>query len=367
MDLPESESRYARHLALPEIGQEGQAQLAEARVLVIGAGGLGAPALLYLAAAGIGTIGIVDDDRVDISNLQRQVLYTEADVGRVKVEAAAERLAALNADVRVAQQRTRLRTDNAVALMHGYDIVIDATDQLETKFLINDAAAVAGKPLVYGSALGFEAQVAIFEATRGPCLRCLFPEPPETPTLTCSQAGILGAVTGIAGSVQALEAIKWILTDGTGSDRLETLLGRLWLLDARTFRTRVVRLPADPACRLCRRPPETIRLPESDAPMEIAHGQLGEHPGALLIDVREAEEWADGHLGGAIHLPLSRLLSEAPRLPERKTYITYCAHGFRSQTAARLLEEAGYSPVFSLAGGIAAVPEEAITDRGTGD
>jgi len=355
-DLPD---RYARQVALPEIGANGQKRLAEGRVLVIGAGGLGAPALLYLAAAGVGMVGIVDDDRVDTGNLQRQVLYESDDVGRPKTEAAAERLGALNPDVRVRHHATRVDAGNALELMSGYDVVIDATDRLEGKFLINDAAAKAGKPLVYASALGFEAQVAVFDAKRGPCLRCLFPEPPDVPALTCAEAGILGAVTGMAGSAQALEAIKLVLAADDSQSPFQPLLGRLWLLDARSFRTRTVSLPRDPECAVCRQPSEAIPL-ISAAPREIAAAELGEHPEALLIDVREDEEWASGHLPGAVHLPLSRLMETVPDLPRRETYIAYCAHGIRSQAAAQLLAEAGYRPVFSLRGGIAGITDRAL-------
>lgn len=354
-DAGAAATRYARQIALPEIGPEGQERLARARVLVVGAGGLGTPALLYLTAAGVGTIGIADDDRVEASNLQRQVLYTSADAGRPKTEAAAARLAALNPEIALRTHAVRVAPDNAVALFRDYDLVVDASDRLETKFLINDAAAAAGRALVYAAALGFEAQVAVFDAARGPCLRCLFPEPPAVSAPTCAEAGILGAVTGLAGSVQALEAIKWVLANGAPDGRLRTLLGRLWIVDGRTFETRTVRLPRDPDCPACGPRAQPIAL-GANAPVEIAPAELTAYRDALLIDVREEEEWRSGHLPGALHLPLSRLLETVPELPRRTTYIAYCAHGIRSQAAVRLLRDAGYTPALSLRGGLAAVP-----------
>lgn len=349
-------NRYARQLLLSEIGAAGQARLATARVLVIGAGGLGTPALFYLAAAGTGTIGIADDDCVEISNLHRQILYAQNDVGRRKTDAAAERLRAFNSDIQIETIDQRVDSENAVELISAYDLVLDATDGLDTKFLINDAAAVAGRPLVYASALGLEAQVAVFDAATGPCLRCLFQEFPALPAATCAQAGVLGAVTGIAGSLQALEAIKWVAGrchDGT----LQTLHGRLWLLDGRTLTTRVVKLPRDPACRICSGAVTTAGLPRTAPRVStIRPEELEELADVLMIDVRENEEWQAGHLEGAVHLPLSRLVSSPPpELPPRATYVVYCAHGIRSQTAARMLAAAGYLNVTSLAGGLAAL------------
>lgn len=352
-------ARYRRQTALPEIGTEGQARLAGARVLVVGAGGLGSPALLYLAAAGVGTLGVADDDRIEVSNLQRQILYSSDDAGRGKAATACERLAALNPETTLVAHPVRVAAGNALTLIEGYDLVVDASDRMDTKFLVNDACAKAVKPLVYAAALGFEAQVAVFDARHGPCLRCLFPQPPDVAPPTCAEAGILGAVTGIAGSVQALEAVKWIIGAAEDRNRLESLAGRLWTLDARDFRSRVTRLPRDPQCDVCRHPPESIRLPEEPAAAAaLEPAALGEHPEALLIDVRERDEWDAGHLHGAIHLPLSRLLETVPLLPERERYVTYCAHGIRSETAAALLARAGYANVQSLRGGLAALETE---------
>ena len=356
--------RYERQVILPEIGQAGQECLARSRVLVIGAGALGTAALYYLAAAGIGTLGIADDDKLELSNLHRQILYINDDIGRKKSEAAAERLKAFNPDISAVPHPVRVSGDNALELMNDYDLVVDATDRLETKFFINDACAKAARPLVHAAVLGFEARVAVFDADTGPCLRCLFPEPPQVPALTCSEAGVLGAITGITGSLQALEAIKWLLTHNNDSqfgEELETLLGRLWVLDGRTMQTRVVELPRDPQCRVCGQSADDITFPGSAAPVaEITHEQLADYPDALLVDVREDNEWAMGHLSGAVHYPLSGLLETLPELPVSGHYVFYCALGQRSLFAAKLFQDAGYRDVFSLAGGISACPASEI-------
>lgn len=356
--------RYARQVILPEIGRAGQARLARSRVLVIGAGALGTAALYYLAAAGVGTLGIADDDTLELSNLHRQILYTNGDVGRRKAEAAAERLRAFNPDIHAVPHPVRVTAENAVELMGDYELVVDATDRLEAKFLVNDACARAGRPLVHAAVLGFEARVAVFDAATGPCLRCLFPSPPDVPALTCAEAGVLGAITGITGSLQALEAIKWLLTDSDGKagSGLETLLGRLWLLDGRTLHTRVIDLPRDPQCRICGQAPEDLEpQAEPQRVAEITHEQIAEYPGALLVDVREDHEWQSGHLPGAVHHPLSGLLEGLPQLPDSEHYVFYCAHGQRSLFAARLFQDAGYRNVFSLAGGLAACPSSHTT------
>lgn len=356
--------RYERQVILPEIGPAGQERLARSRVLVIGAGALGTAALYYLAAAGIGTLGIADDDTLELSNLHRQILYTNEDIGHKKAEAAAERLKAFNPDISAAAHPVRVTADNAVELMTDYELVVDATDRLETKFLINDACAKAARPLVHAAVLGFEARVAVFDAGTGPCLRCLFPSPPEVPALTCSEAGVLGAITGITGSLQALEAIKWLLTNndkGQYGEGLDTLLGRLWLLDGRTMQTRVTDLPRDPQCNICGQTGEDITLPGAATPIaEITHEQLDDYRGALLVDVREDDEWESGHLPGAVHYPLSGLLDALPELPDNEHYVFYCAHGQRSLFAAKLFQDAGYRNVFSLAGGITACPASRI-------
>lgn len=351
--------RYSRQVRLPELGEAGQQRLARARVLVIGAGALGTPALYYLAAAGVGTLGVVDDDTLELSNLHRQILYSTVDIGRSKTEAAAERLRAFNPEVNVTSHDVRLDVNNAVTLIRDYELIVDATDRLETKFLINDACARAERPLVHAAVLGFEARVAVFDTRTGPCLRCLFPAPPDVPALTCSEAGVLGAVTGVTGSLQALEAIKWLLrdSDGASGEGLEPLLGRVWILDGRTLATRVTALPQDPQCPVCGRPAADIEMPTApgDVP-EIRAEELDAYSDALLVDVREDHEWATGHLPGAVHYPLSALVEGLPKLPESKRYVFYCAHGQRSLFAARLFRNAGYPNVASLAGGITACP-----------
>lgn len=357
MDL--NSGRYERQVILPEIGRAGQERLVRSRVLVIGAGALGTPALYYLAAAGVGTLGIADGDTLELSNLHRQILYASDDVGRRKVDAAAERLRAFNPDVQIETHALRADAGNIVELIKPYEVVVDATDRLETKFLINDACAKAGRALVHAAVLGFEARAAVFDARFGPCLRCLYPEPPEVPALTCSEAGVLGAVTGMTGSLQALEAIKWLLLHDderpVAGLRLETLLGRLWILDGRTLATRVIELPRDPECIICGEDAADIML-ESAQPdvAEIAYEQLCDYPNTLLVDVRENEEWAAGHLPGAVHYPLSELIEQLPELEKRQHYVFYCAHGQRSLFAAKLFQEAGYRNTFSLAGGITA-------------
>ncbi|MGH8127062.1 MAG: ThiF family adenylyltransferase [Gammaproteobacteria bacterium] len=366
MDENFSAGRYTRQTILPEIGATGQERLTRARVLVIGAGALGTPALYYLAAAGVGTLGIADDDALELSNLHRQILYRTADIGRSKAEAAAERLTDFNPDIRIETHTRRVDASNATALIRGYDMVLDATDRLETKFLVNDACAQAARPLVHAAVLGFEARVAIFDATSGPCLRCLFPAPPASPALTCSEAGVLGAVTGMAGSLQALEAIKLIIATG-GANPLRTLLGRLWLLDGRTLETRVVELPRDPACPVCKQPQESISLaPEPVTVARVEPSELDLQGDALLIDVREDNEWAQGHLPDAVHYPLSRLVETVPELPAHERYIVYCAHGLRSETAARLFTTAGYLDVYSLKGGLAAVAGDKTARQSSG-
>lgn len=246
MDFSEDQiRRYARHIILPEVGGVGQAKLLNAKVLVIGAGGLGSPVILYLAAAGVGTIGVVDDDRVDLSNLQRQVLHSSASVGLSKVESARQAVAAINPDVRLVPHGLRLTAANALALMADYDVVADGSDNFPTRFLVNDATRLAGKPLVSAAVLRFDGQLATFKAG-GPCYRCLYPAPPpEDEVPSCSQAGVLGAMAGVMGSLQATEILKEILGIG------ESLSGRLLIVDALSMNFRKLRLPADPACPLC--------------------------------------------------------------------------------------------------------------------
>ena len=354
--------RYSRHLALPEVGVAGQERLRAARVLLIGAGGLGSPAALYLGAAGVGTIGIVDFDVVDATNLQRQVLHGTPDIGRPKLDSARDRLAALNPHVTVQPHATRLTSANARGIIAHYDVVVDGTDNFPTRYLANDACALEGKPLVYGSIFRFEGQASLFDAATGPCYRCLYPEPPPPGLVpSCAEGGVLGVLPGIIGSIQALEAIKWILGAG------ESLRGRLLLFDALRLRFRELALRKDPECPLCG-PRATIRelidyeafcgigsaTPERGTVVratELAAELAG--PGApLLLDVREPHEWAIARIGGARLLPLGQLPARLGEIDPHAAIVTYCHRGVRSMRALEILRGAGFGNVRSLDGGI---------------
>ncbi len=351
--------RYSRHLLIPEVGLAGQEKLARARVLCVGAGGLGTPVLQYLAAAGVGRIGIVDDDRVDETNLQRQVIYANADVGRPKAAAAAERVAALNPLIAVDPIETRLDAGNARELIRLYDVVVDATDSFGARYLINDACRLEGKPDVYGSIFRFDGQVSVF-AGNGPCYRCLFPEPPpEGSVPSCAEGGVLGVLAGIVGTWQAGEALKLILGIGT------SLSGRLLLIDALDARIREVAIASDPACPLHgeRRtifdvselpdvPPFDSGVPEI-AP-EALDGFLDGAPGALLLDVREPHEAVLGRRAGSIDVPASQLEARLHELDSARTYVVACRIGQKSRWAAQRLHEAGFRRLRHLRGGLLA-------------
>lgn len=347
--------KYSRQISLPEIGPAGQEKLAAARVLCIGVGGLGCPALLYLAGAGIGAIGIVDFDKVDESNLQRQVLFTVDDEGKPKAAAAKTRLAALNPDIEIRAYDEELTAENALSLFSSYDIIIDGTDNFAAKFLINDAAIKLGKPVVYGAIQGFDGQVSVFGQKDGPCYRCLHPQEPKEPIMNCTEAGVIGAVAGLIGTIQALEVIKLIIKH----EDLKSLSGKLWLCDTRTMETRTVTVPKNPDCSVCSKAPEDI-IPQYASPVcaattvqEISCGdQILQK--ALFIDVRERSEWEEGHIKGANHLPLSAIqtnpkLYEAPQ--NKQCCILYCQKGMRSRKAAEILAQAGFTDIYSLKGG----------------
>ncbi|MCP1727285.1 adenylyltransferase/sulfurtransferase [Natronospira proteinivora] len=356
--MKHSLERYARQSRLPEVGDAGQRRLAASRVLCIGAGGLGCGALPYLAGAGIGRITIIDDDQVEISNLQRQVLFSEADEGRPKAEAAAERLRALNGDIEIEAVTQRLDSGNIQALFEGHDVVIDGSDNFDTKFLAGDAAVKFGVPLVYGSVVGFEAQVTVFDPDQGPCLRCLFPSPPDTWVPNCAENGVLGPLVGMAASLQATQAIE-ILLGETGNQALSPLIGRLWMLDARDMDSRTLAIHKQPACPCCSRPPESIALPraESSAGLNIPATEAAQLETVQFIDIREPDEWAREHIPGARNLPLSQLLAgETPTIKKDEVCVVYCAQGVRGETAARLLAEQGLDSVKNLSGGLAAWP-----------
>jgi adenylyltransferase/sulfurtransferase len=361
-ELTQSELiRYSRHLSLPGVGIEGQRRLKAARVLVIGAGGLGSPSAMYLAAAGVGTIGLVDFDAVDLSNLQRQVIHDTAAIGTPKLESAAARLRGINPGLVLHPFATRLTSANALDILAGFDIVLDGSDNFPTRYLVNDACVLLGKPYVYASILRFDGQVSLFSAKEGPCYRCLFAEPPPPGLVPgCAEGGVLGVLPGIVGSIQALEAIKWVLGIG------ETLTGRLLLLDALTMKTREIRLKKDPECPACGITPSLTRLidydafcgvaPDRSVRLEVSAEDLareiksGQSP--VLLDVREPYEWEIARIGGARLVPLGELRNRLAELDPQERIVTYCHHGMRSFQALELLQSAGFSDVRSLAGGI---------------
>lgn len=404
---PDELHRYARHLALPHVGPEGQARLRDARVLCVGAGGLGSPLALYLAAAGVGTLGLVDDDVVDLTNLQRQLLHGTSDVGRPKLDSARDRLHDVNPHVEVEAHPVRLTSANALEILEPYDIVVDGTDNFPTRYLVNDACVLLGKPNVYGSIFRWEGQVSVFAVEGGPCYRCLFREPPPPGLVpNCAEGGVLGVLPGIIGSLQALETIKLILGAG------DSLVGRLLLFDAMGMEWREVSIRRNPDCPVCgdtptqtglidyeffcgvdadgaplereaddgvdsgtpgsqgdddgsdptattrargpgpeaRRPP----VPHLD-PAELA-ARLGSDEPPFLLDVREAWEWAVGSLEdrGAAHIPLGELPDRIDDVPRDRPVVVYCRSGQRSLDAARALARAGASDVANLRGGLKA-------------
>ncbi len=371
---PAELARYSRHLLLGEIGLEGQRRLAAARVLVIGAGGLGSPAALYLAAAGVGTLGIADFDRVEEHNLQRQILHDTASVGEPKVRSAARRLRAANPFIQVVEHGEGVTAANAVALFSSYDVIVDGTDSFPTRYLDNDAAALAGRPLVYGSLFKFEGQVTIFDpAHGGPCHRCLFPTPPPAGSVpNCGDAGVLGALGGVIGSLQAIEAIKLIVGFG------EPLRGRLLLYDALPQDFRTLRISRDPACPVCGDHPTLRALREEDYrfdacppspasaktepmnyPLEMsvteARQALDAAPGeTALVDVREPYEVEICRVAGALFIPMRQIPAHLGTLPRDKHLLVLCHHGSRSMNVTQYLRANGYSAVTNIAGGIAA-------------
>ena len=359
---PQEQERYARHLSLVEFGAAAQERLKTARVLVIGAGGLGCPALLYLAAAGVGRITVIDPDRVDVSNLQRQVLYTAADAGVLKVEAAARRLRALNDLVEIVPLAQRFTRANALALVGDNDVVVDGSDNFATRYLVNDACVLAGRPFVYGAIQGFTGQLSVFNWRGGPTYRCLFPEPPEAGTVpNCAEAGVLGVLPGLIGTAQAAEVVK--LLAGVG----EPLSGRLLLWDVLTMRIQTMTLAADPRSREIRElPPEgygdqgcaLAGEPDEEITAEELRALLAGANPPQLLDVREPAERARGTIEPSAHVPLGELerrgrdalpLSFDPTAP----MVVFCAGGVRSLRAVRLLRENhGIRHVQSLCGGM---------------
>ncbi len=368
--------RYARHLALPGVGLEGQRRLREARVLCVGAGGLGSPLALYLAAAGVGTLGIVDADVVDLTNLQRQILHGTRDVGRPKLDSAADRLRDVNPHVEVVRHPTRLTASNALDIVSGYDVVADGTDNFPARYLVNDACVLTGKPNVYGSVFRWEGQVSVFATRGGPCYRCLFREPPPPGLVPdCAEGGVLGVLPGIVGTLQALEVLKLVL--GVG----ETLAGRLLLCDALGATWREVEVRRNPGCPVCGDHPTQTGLIDyevfcgiireahsgTDVPeMEPARllRLLTSDAPPFVVDVRERWEWELGSLAdrGAVLIPLRELTDRMPEVPRGRAAVVYCRSGERSRDAARRLLAAGYGEVYNLRGGLLAWAREVDPD-----
>lgn len=348
--------RYSRHLLIPEIGLSGQERLSGARVLCVGAGGLGSPVLQYLAAAGVGRIGVMDDDSVDETNLQRQTLFTMADIGKNKALVAGERLRALNPQIAVDPIAVRLDERNACELIRLYDIVVDCTDRFSTRYLINDACALEKKPDVYASIYRFDGQVSVFDASRGPCYRCVFPQPPpEGSVPTCAEGGVLGVLAGIVGTLQANEALKMLLGIG------EPLVGRLLLIDALGAHAREITIERDASCALCGNAPtiREAREAESETPAagvpEIDASELDEALGdAFLLDVREPHEAVLGAFPGAVQIPASQLEARMHELDSAQRYVVACRIGQNSLWAIRRLHEAGFGRIVHLRGGLLA-------------
>jgi molybdopterin/thiamine biosynthesis adenylyltransferase/rhodanese-related sulfurtransferase len=369
--------RYSRHLLIPEFGMEGQRKLKAARVLTIGAGGLGSPVGLYLAAAGVGTIGIVDFDVVDFTNLQRQVIHSTADVGRPKLESARETLRGINPEVEIVGYETRITSENALEILRGYDLVVDGTDNFPTRYLVNDACVLSGIPNVYASIFRFEGQASVLALPDGPCYRCWYPEPPPPGLVpSCAEGGVLGVLPGLMGLIQATEAIK--LITGIG----EPLKNRVLLFDALGMRFRELKLRKNPECPVCGANPSIrqlidyqefcgIRGEEAPAPaaaageleiLEIGPRQLAEElRGAappVVLDVREPHEAAIACLPGAVLIPLGELEKRLHELDREADIVAQCRSGVRSMKAARLLRAAGFTRLRNLKGGILAWSDE---------
>src|SRR6202142_2801375 len=363
--------RYSRHLIMPEVGMEGQLKLKAAKVLCIGTGGLGAPLGQYLAAAGVGRIGLVDFDKVDLTNLQRQILFSTGDVGRPKIEAAAERLRGLNPDIQIDTFETMLSSENALDILKDYDIVVDGTDNFPTRYLVNDACVILGKPNVYGSIFRFEGQITIFGYPGGPCYRCLYPEPPPPGLVpSCAEGGVLGVLPGIVGAIQGMETLKLII--GTG----EPLVGRLLLFDALAMRFRELKLRKNPECPMCgdhrtitklidyeefcgirgeEAPPMTDGIPVI-TPMELkARQDRGDD--LFILDVREPHEYQICNLNGKL-IPLGELPRRVSELDSSREMVVHCRSGKRSADAIHFLQKAGFKKLLNLKGGVLAWSDE---------
>ena len=371
MTLPELSraeyERYSRHLTLPEVGLDGQRKLKAARVLLIGAGGLGSPAALYLAAAGVGTLGLVDFDAVDASNLQRQILHTTADVGRSKIASASARIEAMNPGVRVEGHEQAVTADNATGLIAAYDVILDGTDNFPTRYLVNDACVLVGRPNAYGSIFRFEGQASVFATRDGPCYRCLHPEPPPPGLVpSCAEGGVLGVLPGVIGTIQATEAIKLILGIG------EPLIGRLLIYDALRMRFREIKLRKDPDCPVCGthpairdlreygdyctpvRPEEHMAADPFDITVTELKGRLDRGDAPIVIDVREPYEHAICSIPGAALIPMARLPGRLSEFDPSREVVVHCRSGARSARAVAMMRSRGFTKARNLAGGVLA-------------
>jgi sulfur-carrier protein adenylyltransferase/sulfurtransferase len=364
--------RYSRHLIMPEVGMEGQLKIKQAKVLCIGTGGLGAPLGLYLAAAGVGRIGLVDFDVVDSTNLQRQVLFGTSDVGRPKIVAAADRLRNLNPDIQIDTFETHLSSENALDILKDYDIIVDGTDNFPTRYLVNDASVLLGKPNVYGSIFRFEGQITVFGYPGGPCYRCLYPEPPPPGLVpSCAEGGVLGVLPGIVGTIQAAETLKLIIGKG------EPLIGRLLLFDALGMRFRELKLRKNPECPVCGEHPTLTKLidyaefcgirgeeapmPETTTVPEVTpkelKARLDRGDDVYILDVREPHEYQICNIKGHL-IPLGELSRRVSELDSSRDIVAHCRSGKRSADAVDFLRKAGFRKVWSLKGGILAWSDE---------
>ncbi len=373
MDLTKPEiTRYARHLILPQVGPTGQRKLKEARVLIVGTGGLGSPVALYLAAAGIGQIGLVDFDVVDSTNLQRQIVHSESTVGMLKVESAAARLRDLNPYITITTYSEPFTSQNALEILAAYDIVVDGTDNFPTRYLLNDAAVMLNKPLVYGSVYRFEGQVSVLATKEGPCYRCLLPDPPPPYLVqSCAEAGVLGILPGTIGTLQATETIKLILGEG------EPLIGRLLLYDALEMSFDLITLPKRPTCPMCGQSPTITTLidyeqycgmsthPDSEFQQAQIHhpsvpelsvqairDRIASGEMLVLIDVREPSELTISRIEGALHIPISQLDQRRDEIPHNQPVVMFCRSGIRSFKVIRSLQAVGYDNLINMIGGI---------------
>jgi adenylyltransferase/sulfurtransferase len=366
-------SRYSRHLILPEVGEAGQRKLKAARVLCVGTGGLGSPLALYLAAAGVGTLGLVDFDVVDASNLQRQIIHSTADIGRKKLDSAAEKLQALNPNLNVIKHDTLLTSANALDILKDYDVIADGTDNFPTRYLVNDACVLLGKPNAYGSIFRFEGQASVFATKDGPCYRCLYPEPPPPGLVpSCAEGGVLGILPGLVGVIQATETIKLIL--GKGS----TLVGRLLLVDALNMRFRELKLRKNPECPVCGAHPTVTQLidyqqfcgiaPATKEEIAVKNGvpqitvselkrRIDAGEDLFILDVREPFEYQIANIGGKL-VPQGEVPQRLAEIDRDREIIVHCKAGGRSQRIAEFLKQSGYPDVVNVAGGILAWSSE---------